>query len=61
MNEQERKDFVFKEIDAIYEEFSNDIDHLVLLRHFFKDTLEVAKGAEPNYKASEIFKTPRIK
>jgi len=56
VNEQERKDFVFSEIEAIYEEFENDINHLVLLRHFFRDLMGVAKGAEPKYKTSDIFK-----
>jgi len=56
MNEQEKKDFVFKEIEAIYEEFNNDINHLVLLRHFFKDLVNVTKGEEPNYKVSDILK-----
>ncbi len=45
MNEQERKDFVFNELSAIYDEFQSDIDHLILLRHFFKDLVCVAKGA----------------
>lgn len=59
MNEQERKNFVYNEIEAIYEEFEKDVDHLVLLKHFLKDLVEVAKGSEPTYKASE--KLRRIK
>jgi len=55
MNEQERKDFVFNEIEAIYEEFKADVDHLVILRHFFKKLMEVSKGGEPTYKTSDIF------
>jgi len=54
VTEQERKDFVLNEIDAIYEEFKKDVDHLVLLRHFFKDLVDVANGGEANYKTSDI-------
>lgn len=56
MNEEERNNFVIEEIKAIYEEFDNHINQLVLLRHFLKDLTEVANGAEPNYQFSNIIK-----
>ena len=50
MNEQERKEFVVNEIEAIYEEVDNSINQLVLSRRFLRNLVDVAKGAEPNYK-----------
>ena len=55
MNEQERKEFVYNEVEAIYEEFKNNVDQLVLLRHFFKDLVDASKGNEEKYKANDIF------
>ncbi len=42
MNEDERKKFVLKEIEAIYEEFDNSVNQLVLLKYFFRDLIAVA-------------------
>ena len=49
MNEEERKEFVINELDAIYEEMDNSINQLVILRRFLKNLVNVSKGAEPNY------------
>lgn len=54
MNECERKKFVEKEIEAIYEEIDGSIDQLILLRRFLKELVLVSKGAEPNYKSTLI-------
>ena len=54
MNEDERKKFVLKEIEAIYEEFDNSVNQLVLLKYFFRDLIAVAKGSEPNHQLSKI-------
>lgn len=49
MNDEERKEFVVNELDAIYEEMDNSINQLVILRRFLKNLVNVTKGAEPNY------------
>lgn len=49
MTEDERKEFVVNELDAIYEEMDNSINQLVILRRFLKNLVNVSKGAEPNY------------
>lgn len=49
MNEEERKEFVINELDAIYEEMDNSINQLVILRRFLKNLVNVSKGSEPNY------------
>lgn len=49
MNEDERKEFVINELDAIYEEMDNSINQLVILRRFLKNLVNVSKGSEPNY------------
>lgn len=49
MNDEERKEFVVNELDAIYEEMDNSINQLVILRRFLKNLVNVSKGAEPNY------------
>lgn len=49
MDEEERKNFVINELDAIYEEIDNSINQLVILRRFLKNLVDVSKGKEPNY------------
>lgn len=49
MNEEERKQFIIDELDAIYEEIDCSINQLVILRRFLKNLVNVSKGAEPNY------------
>lgn len=49
MNEEERKNYVIKELEAIYEEIDNSINQLVILRRFLKNLVNVSKGSEPNY------------
>ena len=53
MNELERKNFVYKEIRALYEELDCTISQLVILRPFFKNLLDITNGAEPYYKFNE--------
>jgi len=54
MDEIERKNFVYREMSALYEELDNTINQLVVLRPFFKNVLDVANGAETFYKFNEI-------
>jgi hypothetical protein len=49
MNEEARKEFVIKELEAIYEEMDNSVNQLVILRKFLKNLVDVSKGAEPDY------------
>lgn len=56
MEEKERLEFVTKEIEAIYEDLDANLNEQLLLRKFLKSALDVAKGAEPIYKLSEIKK-----
>jgi len=49
MNEEERKNYVIEELGAIYEEFDNCLNELVLLRRFLRNLVDVSKGTEPNY------------
>lgn len=57
MEEKERLEFVTKEIEAIYEDLDANVNEQLLLRKFLKSALDVAKGAEPTYKLSEIKKS----
>ena len=49
MNEEERNTYVVEELEAIYEEIDNSINHLVILRRFLKNLVDVSKGNEPNF------------
>lgn len=49
MNEQECKDFVYKEIEAIYEELDKSVNQLVLIKKFLKKAIEVSKGKDLDY------------
>jgi len=49
MNEEERRDFIDKEIEAIYEEIDNSVNQLALIKRFLQKVVEVSKGEEPNY------------
>lgn len=54
MNEQERQEFINKEVEALYEELENTINQLVMLRPFFKDLLHVINGGDPSYHFSKL-------
>ena len=49
MNDEERKEYVIKELEAIYEEIDNFINQLAILKWFLKNLVDVSKDAEPNY------------
>ena len=53
MNEKERKNFVYKEVEALCEELDNIINQMIILKPFFKNLLDVTNGAEPFYKFNE--------
>lgn len=57
MDDKERIEYVKKELEAIYEDLDANINEQVLLQKFLKSALDVAKGAEPTYKLSEIKKS----
>jgi len=60
MNAKERQEFVYKEIEAIYEEMDNSINQLVLSKKFLQRAIEVSKGADAKYES--LFKiVSRIK
>lgn len=50
MNDEERREYIKKEMEAIYEEFAHTIDQLLLLKYFLKDLIFVSKGEVPDYK-----------
>lgn len=47
MNDDERKNYVIEELEAIYEELDNSIEQLINLQQFLKSSAEVLKGAQP--------------
>lgn len=49
MNDEERNTYVKDELEAIYEEIDSSITHLIILRRFLKNLVEVSQGKEPNY------------
>lgn len=49
MKQKERKDFIKKELQAVYDEFSVYADQINMLKPFIKDLIDVANGAEPTY------------
>lgn len=59
MTENEKQEFIRKEIEAIYEEIDITINSLILSRRFLKQLVDVANGAEPDYQLSKLIK--RIK
>jgi len=50
MNEEERKEFIKNELEAVYEEIDNSINQLVMSRSFLKNLVNVANGESPKYK-----------
>lgn len=47
MQENERVKYVRDEIEAIFEDFDDYVNKLLVIRDFLKDVSTVAKGAEP--------------
>lgn len=51
MDELLKIEYIAEELEAIYEDIDNSVNHLVLSRKFLKDLISIAKGAKPNYKS----------
>lgn len=49
MNEEERKNYVIEELEAVYDEIDNSIKELIRSNNFLKASAEVLKGAPPYY------------
>jgi len=59
MNEKDRQEFVYKEIEAIYEEIDISINQLMLSKRFLKKAIEVSNGAKADYES--LFKIATLK
>ncbi|MDD3435714.1 MAG: hypothetical protein PHC64_01025 [Candidatus Gastranaerophilales bacterium] len=49
MKLKERREFIRKELQAIYDEFNICINQMIMLKPFIKDLIDVTEGAQPTY------------
>jgi len=57
MNDEKRTKFIINELEAIYEDIDISINKLILSKRFLKNLVEIANGAEPDFKTlNEIVK-----
>lgn len=61
MTEDEKKEFVYLTLKDLYHEFNHLVNHLIILREFFQDLLNVQDGKEPMYETSSILKSNKFK
>jgi hypothetical protein len=57
MNEKERKEIIYLAIGDLYHEISSSVTHLLLLREFLRDVLEVKEeGKDMYYDLPSVYK-----
>lgn len=59
MTEDERKELVYLALKDIYHEFNSSVNHLIILREFFQDILNLEDGKELTYEYPSILKNKK--
>lgn len=49
MTEDERKNYAYLVLNDLYHEFNRSVNHMIIVREFLKDLLNVQDGKEPVY------------
>lgn len=60
MTENERKEYIYLTLKDLYHEFNSSVNHLVILREFYQDLLNVKDGKEPVYETTSILSVNKI-
>jgi hypothetical protein len=56
MNQKQKKDFVYLALTDIYHEFNSSINHMLILRNFLQDVLNIKEGKETVYEFPSVLK-----
>ncbi len=56
MTEDEKKEYVYLVLKDLYHEFNCSVNHLIILREFFNDLLNVKNGKEPVFETKSNLK-----
>lgn len=56
MTEEEKKEIVYLALTDLYHEFNSSINHLLILREFLHDALNIKEGKETVYEFPSVFK-----
>ncbi len=59
MNENERKEIVYLALSDLYHEFSNSINHLLIIREFLQDLLNIKDGKDGKDGKDPIYEYPK--
>lgn len=57
MNKKERKEFVYLALNDLYHEFNSSINHLLIIREFLQDLLNIKEGKTPKYEYPKVVKS----
>lgn len=61
MNQSEKQKILTRNLQIVYDEYSAYVYHLIALKPFFKDMIDISKGKNPNFDLSEIIQIKKIK
>jgi hypothetical protein len=56
MTEEEKKDYVYLVLQDLYKEFNHSVNHLLILREFLQDILNVKEGKNPIFETKSVLK-----
>jgi len=59
MTEDEKKEILYLAFKDIYHEFNHLVTHLIILREFFRDLLNIEDGKETVYEYPSVLKNKK--
>lgn len=54
MTENEKKDYIYLVLNDLYNEFNSSVNHLLIIREFLQDLLNVKDDKNPIYETKSI-------
>ena len=56
MNKQDKKEMVYLALTGLYKEFNSSVNHLLIIREFLSDVLNIKEDKETIYEFPSILK-----
>lgn len=61
MTENEKKEIIYLAFKDLYKEFNSSVNHLLIIREFWQDLLNIRDGKETVYEYPNVLKYSKFK